>query len=172
MHWAGVTLLVVLTATRLPAQELLPPPLTVQSLGHMSRCQLEDLYRRSAPAPELCGYLPGWAKGRGCSYSKASQKIWKGKEFHDCELINHWACKVKGVKAQVAPGESWLDGGPALVMDYRGSSPVVWRNVRDELREVAPGLYLGAMFKDQHGKAEFVRFFVLEAGCVKWDGSR
>ena len=76
-------------------------------------------------------------------------------------LINHWRFG-RAVKAKVYPAESFLDGGPTLVMDYRHTSPVIWRNVRDELREVAPGLYLGVMFKCEAGSARFGMFFALE----------
>ena len=48
-------------------------------------------------------------------------------------LINRWRFG-RAVKAKVYPAESFLDGGPTLVMDYRQTSPLIWRNVRDELR--------------------------------------
>ena len=69
---------------------------------------------------------------------------------------------LKAIEAQVYPGESWLDGGPSLVMDYRGTSKV-WRNVRDELREVAPGLFLGVMYEDRCTGPKFRMFFALQA---------
>jgi hypothetical protein len=46
----------------------------------------------------------------------------------------------------VYTADSWLDGRPALVFDYSRSR--LWPNVRDEVREVAPGLYLGIMYRD------------------------
>jgi hypothetical protein len=56
-------------------------------------------------------------------------------------LVNQWL-GVRAVRASVGYGPSWLDGGPSIVVDYAATSRV-WRDVRDEVREVAPGLYLG-----------------------------
>lgn len=147
-----------------------PQPLTAQCLLRMNRCELEALYRQAPPAPVLDGYFAGLAIRRpggklAAVSSSATGLIWKGKQFCAAAgtLINRWACGVEAVEAQVHPGESWVDGQPALIMDYRGSSPVVWRNVRDELREIAPGLYLGVMVQDRAAGPKVGQFFALEA---------
>ncbi len=44
-------------------------------------------------------------------------------------------------------GESLLDGQPALILDYSKSR--LWPDVRDEEREVSPGLYLGIMYRGE-----------------------
>src|SRR5581483_11598637 len=125
------------------------PDLTADCLEHMSRDELECLYRASPSAPVLDGYFPG----RSLKMPRASSVIWKGKEFRCGQvIINHWCMGIVAVQAKVCLGESWLDGKPAFIMDYRGSSRMIWRNSRDELREVAPGLYLGIMYKE--GKCE------------------
>ncbi len=49
-------------------------------------------------------------------------------------------------------------------MDYQGSS-LIWNDVRDELREVAPGLYLGAMYLRRSTGPKFKMWFALEASC-------
>ncbi len=46
-------------------------------------------------------------------------------------------------------------------MDYRGMSHV-WSDVRDELREVAPGVYLGLMYRCKAGQPRMKMFFALE----------
>jgi hypothetical protein len=52
---------------------------------------------------------------------------------------------VPAVRALVRPGESLVDGAPCVVLDYSTTS-VVARNVRDEIRLVAPHLYLGVVW--------------------------
>jgi hypothetical protein len=47
-------------------------------------------------------------------------------------------------------------------MDYHETSRV-WVDVRDEVREVAPGLYLGRMYRRKPCGPEFQFFFALEA---------
>jgi hypothetical protein len=134
--------------------------LTLDQLGCMSREELEALYCQSPPAPVLDGYYPGLSIGH---HSKAIGLAWKGKLFSacDCSLVNRWCCGLKAIKARVYCGESWFDGKPSLIMDYRDTSHV-WHSVRDELREVAPGLYLGVMYKEGKCEPKFVRFFALE----------
>ena len=67
-------------------------------------------------------------------------------------------------------GPSWLDGKPSLIMDYCGTSHV-WRDVRDEVREVAPGLFVGVMFRRDPCGPKFEMFFVLEAASCGKCGS-
>lgn len=74
--------------------------------------------------------------------------FWKGKVFrpdsHD--LKNKITpLGVPAIRAQVDVGDSWLDGRPCVVLDYSKSSKVAgW--IRDEIREVAPGRYLGLVW--------------------------
>ncbi len=52
------------------------------------------------------------------------------------------AAGIRAVAATVRPDESLVDGRPCVVFDYSRTS-LVARGVRDEVRLVAPGLYLG-----------------------------
>jgi len=45
-------------------------------------------------------------------------------------------------------GPSYADGGPAVVVTYRPDGPRPWRWVRDELRELEPGVLVGLTFVD------------------------
>jgi hypothetical protein len=139
------------------------PALTPECLVHMGKDELEALYRKAPAAPVLDGYFAG----RSTKLPHATGLVWKGKQFcaADMTIVNHWCLGLTAIKANVYPGESWLDGKPALIMDYRGSSKV-WHNVRDELREVCPGLYLGIMYREQKCGPKLVQFFVLEY-CAK-----
>jgi hypothetical protein len=49
---------------------------------------------------------------------------------------------IKAISADVYCDKSWFDGEPCIVIDYSQRS-LVARWVRDEIRRVAPGLYLG-----------------------------
>src|SRR5207253_1932884 len=84
-------------------------------------------------------------------------------------LVNQW-CGFRAIKAQVAYGPSCLDGKPSIIMDYSGTSRIIWKDVRDEAREVAPGVYLGLMFKRKDCQPVFKLYFTLEtahdSGCA------
>lgn len=145
------------------------PPLCLEQLAAMSWCDLEQLYRQASPGTIPAGYTRGraiYCPGAALTpaRSKMSQAMWHGKHFcaEDSTLINQW-CFGRAVRACVCYGDSWLDGQPSIVMDYRGVSHVVWSNVRDEIREVAPGVYLGLMYYCKKGEPRMKIFFALEA---------
>lgn len=160
----------LLTATTRAAE---PPPVAAPCLGLeqlacMSWGELEQLYRQAAPGAIPSGYARGRAIYCPCARlsparSKLSQAMWHGKHFcpADGTLINQWCLGTQAVRARVCYGDSWLDGKPSIVMDYRGMSHI-WSDVRDEIREVAPGLYLGLMYRCKAGQPRMKLFFVLE----------
>lgn len=139
----------------------------------MSWCDLEQLYRRSAAGTMPVGYTRGRAIYCPCTpltpmRSKMSQALWHGKLFCPAEgiLVNRWCLGVQGVRARVCFGDSCLDGKPSIIMDYRGMA-YIWSDVRDEIREVAPSLYLGLMYRGKSGQPQMKMFFALEmtASC-------
>jgi hypothetical protein len=75
--------------------------------------------------------------------------FWQGKVFDPPEgtLKNKVSpLGVRAIRARVYVGDSWLDRGTeAIVLDYSRTS-LVARWIRDEIREVAPGLWLGKVF--------------------------
>jgi hypothetical protein len=134
---------------------------------------LERLYRQAA-----AGAVPdGFARGQviyppcerfGAAKARAAGLLWRGKHFcaADGTLVNQWL-GVRAIHARVCCGPSWLDGRPAIVLDYCGTSRR-WADVRDEMREVAPGLYLGAMYLRRCPEPRLKLFFVLQlepGGC-------
>ena len=167
-----------LVASRCLAADGLPEPsafateLTPQCLIRMSRCQLLAVYRSGTPttAPPA-GFAKGYpifepGKRLTVARTYATRLLWQGKEFN-CQgdmMVNRVFGGVKAVKAQVFPGESWYDGGPALVFDYQCTSKL-FASVRDEVREVAPGVFLGLTYirKAQESPPELKVFFVLDA---------
>lgn len=143
--------------------------LTVQSLKRMSLPELEALYRGAAPAPIPTEYWRGHVLAMTGSLANlreaAGNRMWRGKTFEPAtgELVNRWLLGLDAVRARVEDGESWLDGGPTLVMDYRGTSRVIWRDMRDEVREVGPGLYLGVTYRTNRRPTGYAAFFALES---------
>jgi hypothetical protein len=140
-------------------------PLT---LNPMNWDDLDFIYRQAEP-----GRIPnGFAQGRvvycpdaGLAKikSRAAQLIWKGKDFcaEEGTLVNQW-CGIRAIRATVSYGTSWLDGKPAIILDYSGTSRV-WSDVRDEMREISPGVYVGAMYLRRCPEPRLKLFFVLRA---------
>jgi hypothetical protein len=62
------------------------------------------------------------------------------------------------IRATVYRAPSWLDGREAIVLDYSKTSFVA-QKIRDEIREVAPGLYLGLVWWGRTRLAEFALVF-------------
>ncbi|HJY30831.1 MAG TPA: hypothetical protein VJ306_22545, partial [Pyrinomonadaceae bacterium] len=57
---------------------------------------------------------------------------------------------------------SFLDGKPTFVLDYSGpGNPPLIRSIVDEVREVAPGLYLGPAALNFRGRPRPVLFFAV-----------
>ena len=52
---------------------------------------------------------------------------------------------VRAVRAKVYIGDSWLDGNKAIIFDYSKTSFIA-QGIRDEIREVEPGVYLGKVW--------------------------
>jgi cytochrome P450 len=122
----------------------------------MSRAELDALYRDieepgGIPAGDTMGtavVLPGTAAGR-IAAKVARLLFWQGKVFDPASgtLKNKVTpLGIRSITARVYLGDSWLDRGTrAIVLDYSTTS-LVARWIRDEIREVSPGLWLGKVF--------------------------
>src|SRR5437762_8456627 len=134
-----------------------------QQLRGMSQAQLDELFTNSPP-----GDIPdGEAKGTaiiapGTAYSREiadfiSHFAWQGKVF-DAKK-GHLKNRIlpfglNAIIAKVYKGPSWLDNKECIVLDYSETSLVAhW--VRDEIREVAPHIYLGKVYL---GKKRLIDF--------------
>jgi hypothetical protein len=144
------------------------PPLCFERLACMTWPELEAVYRRAEAGAVPRGYARGLAvyctdDRLAAVRTRASRTVWHGKVFDPCDgtLVNQW-CGFRAVRARVSYGPSCLDGRPSIVMDYRGMSRV-WADVRDEVREVAPGLYVGRMYRLRRCGPEFKLYFILQA---------
>lgn len=130
------------------------PPVDPTRLIHMSQTELDELYRSSSPGPIPAGdaqglalILPGTAIGRWAT-RLVSLLFWQGKVFDPAggELKNKVSpFGIRAIRATVYEADSWLDGRPTIVLDYSQTSFVA-QKIRDEIREVAPGIYLGKVW--------------------------
>ncbi|MEE9394249.1 MAG: hypothetical protein V3W41_17255 [Planctomycetota bacterium] len=141
-----------------------------QWLG-MSPEDLDKIYS-SAKAGELPkGDTRGTAIVAGSIFARCIAAFarcfgWQGKVFdifappdHGL-LINKVSCfSLTFVVAKVYKDKSWLDGKETIVIDYSTTSFFA-KAIRDEIREVEPGVYLGVVFWGQKkaGKKPFLRF--------------
>ena len=131
--------------------------LDTMQLLHMSQAQLDELFRNSQ-----AGDIPrGEGEGTvlidpGTELSEIAAKFvhifaWQGKVFDPeagqlCNEISPF--KIQAIVANVYKAASWFDGKECIVLDYSQTSLVAhW--IRDEIREVAPGVYLGIVFWDK-----------------------
>ena len=82
---------------------------------------------------------------------------WKGKVFDPVkgELRNKiLPLGHKAIVAKVYKDKSWFDQKECIVLDYSKTS-LVAKWIRDEIREVAPGIYLGLVY---WGKKKLIHF--------------
>jgi len=128
--------------------------LDLPDLLELGKDELDELFRRS-PAGELPdGDADGIilvAPGMGVS-AIASRIIrlvaWRGKVFdrEQGDLVNKiLPFGVRAVRAKVYKEPSWFDGEETIVLDYSKTSFLA-RKVRDEIREISPGVYLGLVY--------------------------
>jgi len=121
--------------------------------------QLDDIFR-NAPA----GAIPN-GQGNGTAIIAPGTVVsdtiakfvhifsWKGKVFEPDPVDPQRATLknrllllgTRAIVAEVYRGESWLDGKECIVLDYSQTS-IVAQWIRDEIREVSPGLYLGVVY--------------------------
>lgn len=139
-------------------------PVDVQA---RSRAELDDIFRGSPAGaiPEgrargTAMLFPGTAVDRVLS-SLIRALVWKGKVFRpgSRDLKNRLGpFGMPLIRAEVYEADSWFAPGPAIILDYSRSS-IVARWIRDEIREVTPGFYLGQVFLGRRRIALFTLEF-------------
>ncbi len=144
------------------------PALTSSQLLRMSGPELEALYRQGQAVGIPAGRIRGTAilapgTRRNQAMAKSTRLVWQGKVFDPAgsSAVNRFF-GLPLVRAQVYQDQSWLDGAPALVLDYSRTSRVYAQN-RDEIRQVAPGLFLGLMYARTLPQPGLRMYFALEA---------
>ncbi|MGA7981577.1 MAG: hypothetical protein WCA32_15320 [Chromatiaceae bacterium] len=126
----------------------------VQTLLEMTQEQLDDLFKAS-PAGDIPN---GEAKGTaiiapGTKYSEPIAEIvnhfaWQGKVFDARKGVLKNRILLFGIEAIVATvykGPSWLDGNECIILDYSDTS-IIAHWIRDEIRLIGPGFYLGKVY--------------------------
>jgi hypothetical protein len=92
--------------------------------------------------------------------TRMTNRVWKGKYFEeDGSFTNQWL-GFRALHSHTCEGLSWLDGQPCVILEYPPDTPV-FGNTRDEVREIAPGLWLG-MWYDREPCPKLRGFFALE----------
>jgi len=67
---------------------------------------------------------------------------------------------LNAIIAKVYKGPSWMDNKECIVLDYSETSLVAhW--IRDEIREVAPRVYLGKVYWDEKRLIDFALEFLV-----------
>jgi hypothetical protein len=158
--------------------------LDIASLRRMSFKELEALYL-AGRRPSALSDLDGDAEGAMLAWRSPSSGPlawllrvfgtsaifpWEGKSFKSRstekgEGINRINLLI--VKPQWFPfatrfGASFLDGKPTFILDYsRPSNPPLIRQIVDEVREVAPGLYMGPAALNVRSKPRPILFFAV-----------
>ena len=126
----------------------------VDKLKSMNQAELDDLFAQSPSGPIPAGEADGTVLfDPGSRIEEVAAKVahllfWKGKVFNPAtgELLNRILPEgIPAIAARVYLAPSWIDGRDCVVLDYSQTSVVAHR-IRDEIREVAPNLYLGVVF--------------------------
>lgn len=124
----------------------------------MNREQLDHIYRDAAAGTIPSGDTRGTAIVAGSMFARSYARFarlfaWQGKVFdlfppnqQNGILINKIsAFSLTFIVAKVYKGASWMDGKETIVIDYSTTSFLA-KKIRDEIREVEPGVYLGKVW--------------------------
>lgn len=139
----------------------------IPQLLAMSQAQLDSLFTSSAPGDIPNGEANGTAiVAPGTKYTQEIATLinhfgWQGKNFDAARGVLRNRILPFGLNAIVATiykGNSWLDGKECIVLDYSETSLVAhW--IRDEIRQIGPGMYLGVVYWDKTRLIDFALQF-------------
>ena len=131
---------------------------TVEKWLSMNREQLDEIYRQSEPGTIPSGDTRGTAIVAGSMFAKLIAVIarlfaWQGKVFdlfcpnRECGILVNKITpfSLTFIVAKVYIDKSWMDDRDTIVIDYSKTSFVA-KKIRDEIREVEPGVYLGKVW--------------------------
>ena len=128
--------------------------LDVDALVGMSADELDALFSASPAGAMPDGEYDGTAiTAPGTEFAEIAAKVthllaWRGKVFNaERGVLENRVTPfdIHAVVATVYRGDSWFDSKECIVLDYSETSLIAhW--IRDEIREVADGLYLGLVF--------------------------
>lgn len=143
--------LILAAAMAFSTAALAAEPISVAALRNASQYDLNDIYA-AAPAGEIPNgesngtavFFPGSIINTPTQLFAAL--IWQGKVFDTGSgiLVNK-VFGFRAIKARLYKGESIFDGKESVIIDYKNTSVLAHR-IRDEIRLVAPNLYLGRAY--------------------------
>jgi hypothetical protein len=124
----------------------------------MSRAELDEVYKKAGAGTIPRGDTQGTAILAGSRMAEGLAKLarlvaWKGKVFdmfaergEKGVLVNKISpFGMKLIVAKVYRDASWMDDKETIVIDYANTSMLA-RKIRDEIREVEPGVWLGKVW--------------------------
>jgi hypothetical protein len=136
---------------------------TREKLLSLSGQELDNLFSASSAGDIPNGEGHGTAiLAPGTSFSSEIATLidifgWQGKNFDAARgvLTNRIsAFGINAIVAEVYKSTSWFDNKECIVLDYSKTSSVA-KHIRDEIRQVEPGAYLGMVYWD---KARTIHF--------------
>ena len=139
----------------------------VAKLLTLSQAELDKLFTDSPVGNIPDGEADGTAiVAPGTTYSAniasfVSHFAWQGKVFDATKGVlknKILPFGLNAILAKVYKGPSWLDGKECIVLDYSDTS-IVAQWIRDEIREIEPGLYLGKVYWDKSRLIDFALKF-------------
>ena len=139
----------------------------VEKLLSMSQADLDTLFGQCAAGEIPDGEADGTAiVAPGTKFSSNIAKFisnfaWQGKVFDARKGVLKNRILPFGLNAIIAKvykGSSWLDGKECIVLDYSDTS-VIAQWIRDEIRQIEPGLYLGKVYWEKKRLIDFALKF-------------
>ena len=139
----------------------------ISDLMKLTQAQLDDLFKQSPAGPIPDGEAEGTAIiAPGTELEGPAAKFihffaWQGKVFDAStgELRNKiLPIGLKAIIAKVYKDASWFDGKECIVLDYSQTS-LIAHYVRDEIRQVGDGVYLGIVYWSKKKLIDFALKF-------------
>jgi hypothetical protein len=140
---------------------------TSAQLLEMKSADLDTLFRDSPAGPIPNGEANGTAIVASGTWAAEELSgvvnvfAWQGKTFdaaHGTLTNRISAFGVDAIVAEVYKGPSLFDSNECIILDYSKTS-LIAKHIRDEIREVSPGVYLGLVYWDQKRTIHFALEF-------------
>lgn len=140
---------------------------TAEKLLSLSQQELDELFTKASAGDIPNGEGQGTAIiAPGTTFSKEIASLinifgWQGKTFDAARgvLTNRIsAFGINAIVAEVYKANSWLDNKECIVLDYSKTS-LLAKHIRDEIREIEPGVYLGVVYWDKNKTIHFSLHF-------------
>lgn len=160
-----------LAAEDVPPEPVFPWHGCPAELHCLNLCQLDQLY---CQATVRCKPY-GWFSGRVILFTnnmpfpqftkRLADRHWRGKHIEcDGYFINEWQ-RMTALDSCIRIGPSYVDCKPTLIFEYPRLTPL-FGPMRDEYREIAPGVWLGRMYRRRGQVFLGYNYLVLDrCGC-------